>query len=271
MVQIVRSIIEKQTLRPALWQLSIGLEEIDQAAGQIIPGQFFLVQCEAAHSTYLRRAIFPIKTVFDPSEKWLRFLFSPADLTDPGLAWLISRQIGHKIDLLGPFGQGFPQPNRNENILLIGSGPQIGPLLFLLTQALKGGANVVLALEATRSGDLYPTQDIPPAVELHLATSDGSQGYRGSILDHLGDLPQWADAVCAVGSRPFYARLKTLLNQTRLTVMEKFASVLINDRPLHICGNGLCTLCTLPTTAGLKLACQDGPIFDLAILPSEER
>ena len=279
MYQITRPIIKKQTIKPALWEITVGLEKTDLWATQIAPGQFFLVQCAIPFTTYLRRAIFPAGITSSPLEETaeapsgLQFLFSAVDLADPGLAWLMSRKVGQTIDLLGPFGQGFPAPQQASSLLLIGSSPTIGPLgplLFLLRQAIQRGADVVLALEATRAADLYPFQTLPPAAELRIATLDGSLGYRGSILDHLEDLTRWADTICAVGVRSFYRRLKAHLDQTHLQLMTNFANVLITDLPIHICGTGICTLCTLPTTKGLKLACQDGPIFDLSILPLEE-
>lgn len=272
MYQIACPIIFKQTLKPTLWSITVGLDEVDAPIGQTEPGQFFLVQCADPFSTYLRRAIFPVNILPDLGQNsnqpssGLQFLFSAVDLADPGLAWFISRNVGETVDLLGPFGQGFPQPRQRGNLLLVGSGPAIGPLLFLLHKAVRQKTNVVLALEAARALDLYPSQTLPPAVELHLATRDGSLGHRGSIFDHLADLTRWADMLCAVGSSTFYRQLKNHLRQTRLHLSSDLAHVLAFDLPIHICGTGICTLCTMPTTEGLKLACQDGPVFSLATL-----
>lgn len=272
MYQIVCPIISKQTLKPTLWSITVGLGETGIPLRQTQPGQFFLVQCADPFSTYLRRAIFPINILTDSeqnsnnSPSGLQFLFSATDLADPGLAWLISRNVGETVDLLGPFGQGFPQPRQEGHLLLIGSGSAIGPLLFLLHEAVQHKTSVVLALEAARALDLYPTQTLPPAVELHIATMDGSLGYRGSIFDHLADLTRWADMLCAVGSSNFYRQLKQHLQQTRFHLSDDFAHVLTFGMPIHICGVGICTLCTVPTTEGLKLACQDGPVFSLATL-----
>lgn len=272
MYQIACPIIFKQTLKPTLWSITVGLDEIDAPIRQTEPGQFFLAQCADPFSTYLRRAIFPVDILPDlgqnssNSPSGLQFLFSATDLADPGLAWLISRNVGEMVDLLGPFGQGFPQPRQGGNLLLVGSGPAIGPLLFLLHQAVRQKTNVVLALEAARALDLYPPQTLPPAVELHIATRDGSLGHQGSIFDHLADFTRWADMLCAVGSATFYRQLKKHLQQTRLHLSGDLAHVLAFDMPIHICGMGICTLCTMQTSEGLKLACQDGPVFSLAAL-----
>jgi len=275
MYQLTRPITAKTTLSPTQWQLTIGLTAEDTFAPHIEPGQFFLAQCADPFAAYLRRAIFPANLVpLAPDSAHdltygLLFLFSATDLTDPGLAWLISRQVGEQVNLLGPWGRGFARQQQAERLLLLGSGPALGPLLFLLAQAVQQGCDVVLALEAARAADLYPTQALPPAAELRIATLDGHFGHQGSILDHIDDLLTWADSLCAVGPAPFYGQLKTRLDQTRLQLIEAFASVLLTAVPLHVCGHGICTLCTVPTNQGLKLACQDGPVFDLAGLDSE--
>jgi dihydroorotate dehydrogenase electron transfer subunit len=276
MEQITRPIIKKERLTPALWQITVGLTAGDLALSQLEAGQFFLLQCETNQVTYLRRAIFPAGLVdlttgqMSDYAKGLCFILSPADVTDPGLAWLLSRSVDQRIDLLGPLGTGFSLSERTECLLLVGSGPSIGPLLFLLEQALQRGIDVALALEANRAADLYPPQSLSPAVELRLATLDGSAGQRGSILEQLDDLTQWADTLCAVGPSGFYPQLRRHLNQTRLYVIENFARVLLAGAPINICGTGICTFCTITTTEGLKLACQDGPVFDLGKIPEEE-
>ena len=272
MYQMTLPVINKQTLKPTLWLITLGLGEGEAPPIQIEPGQFFLAQCADPFAAYLRRAIFPTDVLTmmgaagDRFPSGLQFLFSAADLADPGLAWLISRRVGELVDLLGPFGQGFPQPRPAGNLLLVGAGSTIGPLLFLLQRAVQQGVNVVLALEAPRAADLYPPQTLPAAVELHLATLDGSLGHRGSIINYLAELTHWADMFYAVGSPPFYRQLKEHLQQTRLHLNDGFAYALLLEPPVHICGMGICTLCPVATLAGLKLACQDGPVFDLATL-----
>ena len=263
MIQITRPIIAKQTLSPTLWQVTLGLEADDTFVQNLAPGQYFLAQCGDSLTAYLRRPIFPAYV----GERTLQFLLATADLTDPGLAWFISRRVGETIDLLGPCGRGFSL--KAESLLLIGSGMHIGPLLFALDQAVQRGSDTILALEALRGTDLFPTHYLPAATEVHLATLDGKVGHRGAILDVLDDALRWTDGICAIGPLDFYRRLKSRLEQTRLHLVAGLGEILLTPPALRTCGSGICTLCIVPTTRGLKLACQDGPFFDLTSLPHE--
>lgn len=263
MQSITSRVTERISLKPALWQISLAADGLIPAQ----PGQFYLAQCGNSPANYLRRAVFP---AFAPGEPpGLRLTFSASQLTDPGLAWLAARQIGEPIDLLGPLGTGFAIPQLTRNLLLIGNSAHVEPLLTLANLTLSRKINVVLALESLRAATLFPVDTLPPAVELRLATLDGSIGHRGHILAHLGDLGLWADALCAVGSVEFYRELKVYLERQRPTLTTGFAQVLRVDAPIHICGTGVCTRCAIQTTTGTKMACSDGPVFDLATLTLE--
>ena len=85
------------------------------------------------------------------------------------------------------------------------------------------------------------------------------------MIDLLPELIPWADAVCAVGSMPFYRALKSLIERIRFNLGTGFVSGLVITRPLA-CGVGACLSCAVETTHGPKLTCLDGPVFDLAAL-----
>jgi hypothetical protein len=51
-----------------------------------------------------------------------------------------------------------------------------------------------------------------------------------------------------------------------MTLAQGFAHGLLFEAPIHVCGLGICTYCGLQTNDGFKLACQDGPVFDLSQL-----
>jgi hypothetical protein len=81
----------------------------------------------------------------------------------------------------------------------------------------------------------------------------------------LPDLLRWADRVCAVGSHAFYHSLKAQTAEARLALKPGFLYGLLTE-PLLPCGLGACFGCTVETEAGLRLACLDGPVLDLAQL-----
>ncbi len=53
--------------------------------------------------------------------------------------------------------------------------------------------------------------------------------------------------------------------------MSRQREKLLRDKPVQVslevrmgCGRGVCYGCTVKTRNGLKLVCQDGPVFNLA-------
>jgi dihydroorotate dehydrogenase electron transfer subunit len=185
--------------------------------------------------------------------------------SDPGLAWLLTRRPGDTLDVIGPLGTGFPWTNHIRNLLLISDAQTVDPLLGQMARAINAGSSVTLALGGSRAAKLYPVSALPPEVEFQAATLDGSLGHRGPVTDLLLNLLTWADAVDAVGSLALYRALQTQAQQVRLRAGANYLFGLVTPYRLA-CGVGACMSCTLETSAGLKRACIDGPVFDLATL-----
>ena len=256
-MQQTRLIIsQKETIAPAWWRLTLTAPDLT-ALGQ--PGQFLLLACADRFTCYLRRPIFPQP---QPDQQF-SLLIRPDP--DPGLAWLTTRQVDDRLDVIGPLGSGFNLPAGIQNLLLISDNQWLAPLLGVMEQAVAAGLSVTMALGARRSADLYPVAALPPVVEFQAATLDGSLGHAGQLTDLLPDLLPWADRVCAVGSTRLYRAIRTQTEAVRFGKATGFAYGLWADLPLP-CGVGACYSCTRYTNAGAKLTCLDGPVFDLTEL-----
>jgi dihydroorotate dehydrogenase electron transfer subunit len=260
MVQTEATLIQKESIAPAWWRITLAAPEL---AAPLQPGQFILLRCGDLFSCYLRRPILPQ----DAGDQRLSFLLRPDP--DPGLAWLAARQVGDKLDLIGPLGSGFELPELAQNLLLISDGQQISPLLGQLERAIAAGRSVTLALGGHRAASLYPVAGLPPQVEFQAATLDGSLGHHGPITDLLPELLRWADQVCAAGSPGLYRAIKSQAQITRFTNQTGFSYGLILPRLLP-CGLGACYGCAIQTQAGFRLICTAGPVFDLAEIGLEE-
>lgn len=257
MKQFTASVIQREIVAPAWWQLTIAAPEL---IAPFIPGQFFLAHAEGC---YLRRPIFPQPL---PHEQF-SLLLRPA--TDPGQAWLSARQPGNSLDLIGPLGNGFALSPTTRNLLLVSDSQRLSPLLGLMHNALTAGVAVTLLLGGRNAASIYPAAHLPAAVELHVATSDGSLGQRGGLEALLPELFGWADAVATVGSPGLYRALQRHTRQVRFGASSGFLFGLAAPTLLP-CGVGACFGCALPTTSGPRLACIDGPVFDLMALTPED-
>jgi len=252
-IQTEVTVVEKEIIAPAWWRLTFSAPDLSP---QFVPGQFLLLRCADRFTCYLRRPVFP--SLVD--DKLFTLLLYPDP--DPGLAWLLTRQPGDTLDVIGPLGTGFPLPTHIRNLLLVSDGQAIDPLLGQMSRAIDAGISVTLALGGSRASTLYPVATLPPMVELQAATLDGSLGHRGWVIDLLPHLLGWADVVCAVGSRSLYRALQTQVEKIRFRAETNTLFGLIAPYPMA-CGVGACMGCTVETKAGLKLSCIDGPVFDL--------
>jgi len=66
----------------------------------------------------------------------------------------------------------------------------------------------------------------------------------------------------------FYPALSQAVRAERLSPRPGFAQALL--MPLIPCGVGACRACAVPTHRGYRLACTEGPFFDLLELEGEE-
>ncbi|MBI3361525.1 MAG: hypothetical protein HY023_10485 [Chloroflexi bacterium] len=173
--------------------------------------------------------------------------FGPDGMTielPPDLTYL---SPGDELDLIGPCGRGLILPERARNVLLI-AGPA-GParLRPIADSALARRASIVLYSETPQSLD-----GLSPEIEARFGPA------------HLSEAVGWADAIYADLERSALSDLQRRLrdgaaNGEWPTLPLAFALL----KPPMPCGVGACLACAVFTSHGWKLACADGPFFDL--------
>jgi dihydroorotate dehydrogenase electron transfer subunit len=217
------------------------------------------------------------------SEGWLEFLYKPKG---HGLEKLSARRSGEVLSVLAPIGRGFaPDPARPQ-LLALGGGVGIPPMIFLADQFRARPEFKMLVLmgsevpfpfelvdsrlevaggapEATRAVALLERWGVPS----RLASNAGLPGcHRG----HVTDLARaWLQAlavktraevqVLGCGPTPMLAAVAKLAREFDLPcqlALEEFMA----------CGIGGCAGCNvLVQTAdgpAMKRVCVDGPVFD---------
>jgi dihydroorotate dehydrogenase electron transfer subunit len=179
-------------------------------------------------------------------------------------------RVGAGVTLIGPLGRGFEIPPAARRLLLVADSVHLPALLPLALRSNGTGespamqaaeVSTTLLLTAPTAADLYPVQLLPPTLEVHLVTADGSAGHAGSMFDLFPDLLRWADCVCVVDDPAIYPALADVVQHVRLSPGPRFAQALV-VLPLA-CGVGACQGCAVRVADGFKLACKDGPVFDL--------
>ena len=246
MKQTFSSIISKSEVIPGSYLIWL---EAPQIATQAKPGQFVMVHC--GKDTVLRRPV----SIHQLNDTKLAMLFA---VVGKGTHWLSQRQVGEKIDLLGPLGNGFSVNSDSHNLLLVAGGIGIAPLCFLAQEATSQERSVTLLLGASTASQLYPSNLLPAEVKLVTATEDGTAGKKGMVTDFLPDLTNGADQVFACGPVPMY---QTIAKQSSQLLERKLVQVSLEAR--MGCGVSICYGCTVRTKNGLKQVCKDGPVFNL--------
>jgi len=175
---------------------------------------------------------------------------------------------GDYLGLRGPYGRGFPMADLGTNLLFVAGGIGLAPLCSVINYALdhdKGeGKKIILYGSRTPSdiafkNEIDSWQDKKEA-SCRLTVDQAEPGWQGSVgvvTNLLDDLDFEVENGQAVICGPPIMIKFTLLKLLEIgfrpeniwTTMERYMK----------CGVGLCGHCHL---AG-KLACVDGPVFNL--------
>jgi len=149
---------------------------------------------------------------------------------------------GAKITLRGPLGHGFDLPASARKVALVPFDDSSSRLRSLIKPALKQGAAVVLVSD-------LDGERLPDEVEI--------QPF--SALD---EILAWADFVAFNVARENLPGLRERLGVLGQLSVKKEAQVLVHT-PVPCGGVAECGVCAVTLKSSWKLACKDGPVFDL--------
>jgi dihydroorotate dehydrogenase electron transfer subunit len=187
------------------------------------------------------------------------------DVVGRGTEWLARRQAGDRVFSWGPLGRGFSLRNAGQNLLLVGGGIGIAPLLWLADEAVSRGKSAVLLDGARNAAGVFPADLVPAEVEVAVTTQDGSVGRKGLVTEVFLDYYDWADSVFVCGPNPMFAALAELLGRYEgpgRARRRKPVQALL-ESPMG-CGTGICYGCAVFDRRGEpRLVCKEGPRFEL--------
>ena len=216
------------------------------------PGQFVMVHCSFEHTDPMFARAFSYHRV-DGDRFAILY-----NVVGRGTAWLSERSRGDRVAMYGPLGNGVRLPRDPGNLLLIGGGVGIAPLVDIAERAVLSGHHVVAMMGARTAGHLLPPSAWPKEVEYVVVTEDGSAGPKGFVTEHLGKYQEWASKIVACGPTPMFASLAQAL---RRNGRRQQPEILMEEN--MPCGWGMCYGCAVFTKRGVRLCCKDGPAFKL--------
>lgn len=240
-------ITENEEIMPATHVLSL---HAPQAARSAAPGQFLHIQCGVGNWPLLRRPM----SIFRAQGETIQLMVRNVG---EGSAWLTRRRVGDDLDCLGPLGHAFRLDSRSSNLLMVGGGYGVAPLVGLADRAVARNLSITLLVGAGTAALVFPSDLIVPEVEYVVATDDGSAGHRGLVTDLVEERLPWADAVFACGPLPMMRALTGILKKRAPRLPARFA---MEER--MGCAMGVCLGCAIETVKGPMRVCTEGPVFD---------
>ena len=152
---------------------------------------------------------------------------------------------GVQLNWRGPLGRSFKMPLKARKIALVpGTGLDLA-LLPLIAQALQRDAAVVW-------GSRQVPNDLPASVEV----------LPPEILT---EIYHWADYLALIVSPDQLDNLPTQLGMVADVNLACRVEVLVHT--VMACGGvAECGVCAVKSRRGCRLACKDGPVFDLTEL-----
>lgn len=253
---VFAKLVQKELLKPDIFKFSVEAPSIVEKSK---PGNFIEIRVTDQTEPFLRRPISIYN--LDRENGILEFIFQ---VKGKGTEILSKKEIGSKIDIVGPLGYGIFKYNNYKNIAIIGGGIGVFPLYELAKCAKNDSKNVNIYL-GFRSKDLVVLEDEFKYVsdKLVLTTDDGSYGKKGFAINYLEkDIEDGKiDSIYACGPLPMLKAVQNLATKKDIP-----CQISLEER--MGCGLGVCLGCAVKTAKSPKDApeywhvCKAGPVFD---------
>lgn len=244
-------LLDKQKLTTDIFKYRI---KTDKIAKEAKPGQFLEIRVSDSVEPFLRRPI-SIYSIVDSNT--IEFIFQ---VKGNGTKILSEKNIGDKIDILGPLGNGIFKIKDYKKVAIIGGGIGTYPL-YEIAKELKDKAEINTYL-GFRSKEYVTCENEFQKVsnKLVITTDDGSYGEKEFAIDYL-KRDEKPDVIMACGPLP-------MLRAVKKYAMEENIPCQVSLEERMGCGIGACLGCAVKTSESTQEApqykhvCKDGPVFN---------
>ncbi len=214
------------------------------------PGQFVMVWLPGGDEG-------PMSVAEDDGADTKITFFAVGDMTEQ----FAKLSKGDLAGLRGPFGTCY-EWKHGQHIVLVAGGYGAAPMYFVAKETVGHGCTLEVIVGARSLEHLLYLKELEalPHVSLHVATNDGSVGYKGFNTDVLqklltscnvhGECPE-IDQVFACGPEMMLRKV------SEITAQHRVPSQLSLERYMK-CGYGLCGNCVVDPL-GIRL-CTEGPV-----------
>lgn len=242
------TIIKQEKIAPDVYSLWL---KTQKTAGNAKAGQFVSLYCSDG-SRVLPRPVSICE--IDGENQAIRLVYR---VVGKGTEEFSHRKEGETIDLMGPFGNGFPlEQAKGKKVFLMGGGIGIPPMVETSKQ-LDAEKQIIVGYR----DELFLQEELMQYGTVYTATEDGSSGTAGNVLDAVRENKLEADVIFACGPTP-------MLRAVKAYALEHHILCWISMEEKMACGIGACLACVCKskevdahTHVNNKRICKDGPVF----------
>lgn len=245
-------LLRTEKINKDIYRFTIASEYVAENAKA---GQFVNIRCSDGVSALLRRPISICRV--DKKQKSFDIIFQ---VKGNGTDLLSREKAGEEIDVIAPLGTGFDLSDKFKNILVVGGGIGVFPLLGLLEES---GAQNKTAVLGFRNEDFVVLENEfeNAADKLIITTDDGSYARKGFVTEYTEKaiLESKLDMIYACGPTPMLKAIKELSDKYGVACQ-------VSMEQRMGCGIGACLVCACKTKYGdeweYSHVCSDGPVFN---------
>lgn len=208
------------------------------------PGQFIMMWIPGVDEK-------PMSVAFDDGKEFWVTVCNVGHFS----AALHTLKEGDKVGIRGPLGTHY-EFKKGEHLALVAGGYGAAPMYFVASEAVKMGCKVEFLVGARSENLLLYTHKILGlgGVNLHIATNDGSAGFKGFVTELLEKV---LDDVKV--DKVFCCGPDVMMNAVG-KVCDKFdVEGFMSMEKYMKCGIGVCGQCAVDDTG--DLVCIKGPVM----------
>ena len=249
------TILEKRLLAENIYAMKVAAPRVARAA---LPGQFVIVRADA-----LGERIPLTIADYDAAAGSVTIVIQTLGVSTRKICAL---EAGDSLaDFAGPLGRPsefvhLPEEElRRRRFVFIGGGVGTAPVYPQVKWLHEHGVAADVIIGAKNASMLiYTGQMRAVAGNLHIATDDGSAGFKGlvtALLEELVAAGNRYDECVAIGPM-------IMMKFTCLTTKKYEIPTIVSMNPIMVDGTGMCGACRVIVGGEVKFACVDGPEFD---------
>jgi len=219
---------------------------------EILPGQFAQILIENSRTTFLRRP-FSVHNI-SYSNNTITFL---VQIVGDGTRSLSRLREGDMVSIVYPLGNSFTM-GAEDNVLLVGGGCGVAPLLFLARYLYENGHKMTILIGGKTRKDILRIREYQKYGNVLITTEDGSLGEKGLVTQHplLQAFDLEFDKIYTCGPE---LMMKAVGEMAKIRNIECEVSL----ERIMACGIGACLCCVIDTPDGNRCVCTEGPVFNV--------